>query len=225
MKLLIGIWFMLAAWASAAGLEFASTHNEVTAPADVATVTTNYSFTNKSDSPVTIAKADPSCSCLKVEVSGGKLKYAPGESGVIRITFEMGNFSGTVDKALAVFLDKDPPEKPSIVLTLQVHIPTLITLEPKTLRWDLDGNPEAKTLEILIAEGQTINVTGVKSSSESFKYDLKTLEAGKKYALVVTPVATNSPSIGVIRIETDSKIPRYRVQQAFTQIMKAAPAP
>jgi hypothetical protein len=225
MKSLIGIWLIFAAWASAAGLEFTSTHNEVKAPSDVATVTSSYSFTNKSDSPVTIAKADPSCSCLKVEVSGGKLKYAPGESGVIRITFEMGNFSGTVDKALAVFLDKDPPEKPSIVLTLQVHIPTLITLEPKTLRWDLDGNPEPKTLEILIADGQTINVTGVKSSSESFKYDLKTLEAGKKYSIVVTPVATNAPSIGILRIETDSKTPRYRVQQAFTQIMKSAPAP
>ncbi len=225
MKLLLGIWLALVASVAAAGLEFTSTHNEVQAPPDVATVTSDFSFTNKTNTPVTIAKADPSCSCMKVEISGGKLIYAPGESGVIRITFEMGNFSGTVDKGLAIFLDKDPPEKPSILLTLQVHIPTLVTIEPKTLRWDLDAKPEPKTLQIDIAEGQTIHVTGVKSSSEVFTYELKTLEAGKKYAIVVTPTVTNAPSISVIRIETDCKIPRYQVQQAFTQVMKPSRVP
>jgi hypothetical protein len=225
MKMLIVIWLALAVAASAAGLEFTSTRNEVNAPMDVASVTSDFHFTNKTSAPVSIAKADPSCSCLQVQISGGKLKYAPGESGVIRVTFEMGNFSGTVDKGLAVFLENDPPEKPSIFLTLQVYIPSLITLEPKTLRWDLDGKPEPKSIQILISDGQTIHVTGVKSTAQAVTYELKTVEAGRKYELVVTPVLMNAPSIGVIRIETDSKIPRYQVQQAFTQIVKPAPVP
>jgi Protein of unknown function (DUF1573) len=221
MKVIIGLWLAFTMAMSATGLEFSDLHQKVQAPSDVATVTSDYHFTNKGSAPVGIAKADPSCSCLKVQISGGN---APGESGVIRVTFEIGNFTGTVDKSLAVFLESDPPEKPSIVLSLQVQIPSLVTLTPKTLRWELNGKPEPKTIQIQVADGQIIHVTGVKSAA-AITYELKTLVAGKGYELVVTPVTLDAPSVGVIRIETDSKIARYQVQQAFTQVMKSQNAP
>ena len=106
MKFALGIWLALAACAGAAGLEFSEPVKDVHAPADVATVTESFEFKNHGDKPVTIAKADPTCSCLKVEISGGKLKYAPGESGVVRMTFEMGNFSGIVEKMVAIWLER-----------------------------------------------------------------------------------------------------------------------
>lgn len=223
MKFIIGIWLAAAACVHAAGLEFSEPLKEVNAPADAATVTADFNFTNKGDKPVTIAKADPTCSCLKVQISGGKLKYLPGESGVIRTTFEMGNFAGTVDKVLAIYLDTDPTNKPSLQLTLRVHIPVLIALEPKTVKWETGGKADAQTIQIRIAEGKTIRVTSVKSSSDSFKCELKTLEEGKKYDLVITPQVMDSPAMAVIRIDTDCELKNHRTQQGFAVIHKRSP--
>lgn len=224
MKFAIGIWLTLAALAQAAGLEFTALLKEANAAADAAIVTTDFSFTNKGDKPVTIAKTNPGCSCLKVEISGGKLKYAPGESGVVRTTFDMGNFSGTVDKMVALWIDDDPVDKPSTTLTVRVHIPVLVALEPKTVKWNLGANPDPQTIQIRMAEGKSIRVTGVKSSSPAFKCEVKVLEEGRKYDLIVTPLEMNAPGMSVVRIETDCEISKHRIQQAFAVVRKPSPA-
>lgn len=222
MKFPLVIWLLVSAFVHAAGLEFETMLQEVRAPADAATVTADFKFTNKSDKPITIAKSDTGCSCLSVQVSGGKLKYAPGESGVVRGTFEMGNFSGTVDKVIALWLDDDRPDKPSKSLVVRVHIPVLVALEPKTVRWEIGGKPEPQVIQIRMAEGETIHVTGVKSSSTSFAFDLREIEKGRQYDLVVTPLAIDTPGMAVVRIETDCKVTRHRIQQAFAVVARPA---
>ena len=224
MKVALGLWLTLTAFSQAAGLEFTELLKEVNAQADVNTVTTDFNFKNTGDKPVTIAKTDPGCSCLKVEISGGKLKYAPGESGVVRTTFDMGNFSGTVDKMIALWIDNDPASKPSTTLTVRVHIPVLVALEPKTVKWDLGGKADPQTIQIRMAEGKSIRVTGVKSSSPAFSCEVKALEEGKKYDLIVTPLDIKTPGISVFRIETDCEISKHRVQQAFAVVRKPSPA-
>ena len=224
MKSILGLWLSLAAFVSAAGLEFEKLLVEVHAPADAKTVTADFKFTNKGDKPVTIAKTDPGCSCLSVQISGGKLKYGPGESGVVRTTFDMGNFSGAVDKSIALWIDDDPADKPSMKLDVRVHIPVLVALEPKTLKWNLGGKPEPQTIQIRMAEGKPIRVLAAKSSSAAFSCEVKTVEEGRKYELIVTPLEIGTPGIGVIRIETDCEISKHRVQQAFSIVRKPTAA-
>jgi hypothetical protein len=224
MRFLLGIWFALAAFAGAAGLEFSQPIKDVPAPADVATVTESFEFKNLGDKPVTITKADPTCSCLKIEIAGGKLKYAPGESGVVRVTFEMGNFSGVVEKMVAIWLDGDPEDKPSRSVTVRVHIPVLVAIEPKTVKWVVGDPVLPQTIQIRMAEGQMIHVTGVKSSSELFSTELKTVEKGKKYDLLVTPGETTGPGLSVIRIETDCPVSKHKTQQAFAVVSKSPQA-
>lgn len=224
MKFAISLWLAIAAVTHAAGLDFKSPIQDVKAPADALTVTADFEFTNTGDKPVSIAKTDSGCSCLSVQVSGGKLKYAPGESGIVRATFEMGNFSGTVDKVIALWLDSDPPDKPSQTLTVRVHIPVLVALEPKTVKWEINGKPEPKTIQIRMAEGEEIRVLSVKSSSSGFSFDLKTLEEGRKYDLVVTPLAIDAPTLAVVRIETDCKVARHKTHQAFAVVARPTPA-
>ncbi len=225
MKIGIFIWLALAGFTLAGGLEFTETLKQVNASADAATVTTEFTFTNKGDKPASITKSDSGCSCLKVEILGGKLKYAPGESGVVRTTFEMGNFSGTVDKMVAVWIDDDPVDKPSTQLTVRVNIPILVALEPKTLKWDLGAKADPQTIHIQMAEGNSIHVTGVTSSSEAFACELKTVDDGKKYDLIVTPQTMDVPGMAVIRIETDCAISKHRTQQAFAVVRKASQPP
>lgn len=225
MKWTIGIWLALAAIIQAQGLEFAEMIKNVDAAADASIVTVDFPFTNKGDKPVVIAKSDSGCSCLKIEISGGKLKYAPGESGVVRTTFEMGNFSGTVDKMVALWIDNDAPERPSKQLTVRVHIPVLVGIEPKTVKWDVGAKPEPQVIQIRMAGGKPIHVVGVKSSSDSFSCEVKTLESGQKYDLIVTPKDLNGPGMSVIRIETDCEISKHRTQQAFAVARKPLPTP
>ena len=223
MRIGIFTWLVLAVFTQAGGLEFTETLKEVDAGADATLVTTEFSFTNMGDKPASITKSDSGCSCLKIEISGGKLKYAPGESGVVRTTFEMGNFSGTVDKMVALWIDDDPVDNPSTRLTVRVHIPVLVELEPKTLKWDLGTKADPQIIRIQMAEGKSIRVTGVTSSSESFACELKTVEKGEKYDLIVTPRNIDTPGMTVIRVETDCAISKHRVQQAFAVVRKPSP--
>lgn len=226
MKIAMAIWLSILAFSQAAELSFKELTKDVDAPADARSVTAEFAFTNKSEKPITIAKSDPGCSCLKVEISEGKLKYGPGESGTLRATFDVGNFSGTVDKVIGLWLDSDASSTPTMRLTVRIHIPVLIVLEPtKTLSWTVGEKPEPQTIHIRMAEGETIHVTGVKSSSQNFACEIKNVEDGKKYDLVVTPQDTASPGMTVIRIETDCKIDKHKIQQAFGVVRKAASKP
>lgn len=224
MQKIFSLWLSAALLSHAAGLDFPKASQEINAPADVASVTADFEFSNKSDRPVQIIKSDPGCTCVAVEISNGKLRYEPGESGLIRAKFEMANFSGSVDKVIALWLDQDPAEAPSTILKLRVNIPVLIAVEPKTVKWDIGGKGEPKTIEIKIIEGQTIRVTDVKCSSSEFTSELKTVTEGKHYQLIVTPGNVNSPGIGVIRIETDCPLPKHKTQQAFAVVRKPSPA-
>jgi hypothetical protein len=218
------IWLALIAVIEAGVLDFPNFIKEVHAPADAKTVTADFEFTNRSDKPVSIAKYDSGCSCLAVTIRDGKLRYEPGESGVVRSVFSMGNFSGSVDKIVALWLDNDPMENPSLKLTVRVHIPVLVAMEPKTLKWDLGGKLEPKVIQIRMNHDKPIHVTSVTSTSEAFKHELKTIEDGKSYELVVTPTETESPGLGIFRVETDCDLEKHRIQQAFASVRRPSPS-
>lgn len=220
MKQALFLWLALAAFIHAAALEFENALVEVHAPADAATVTADFKFKNTSGRPVTITKSDPGCSCLSVQVAGGKLKYAPGEEGLVRATFDMGNFSGTVDKMIGIWLNEDPSDRPSVKITVRVHIPAIVAIEPKTLKWAVGGKTEPQTITITMAEGESIQVLSVKSTADAFTVETKAIEKGKRYEVVVTPKSVDAPLLGILRIETDCKIAKHRVQQAFAVVAK-----
>ncbi len=220
MKYALSFWILLTVLVEAGSLQFEKLTQDVDATSEATVVTTDFNFTNKTNKPVTIAKSDPGCTCLKVQISGGKLKYEPGESGTVRATFDVGNATGIVEKVIALWLDSDAPDKPSMKLTAKFHIPVLIQLDPKTLTWQVGAKPEPKIIHIRMAEGKTIRVNSVKSGSPAFSYDLKTVEDGKKYDLVVTPLTIAQPGLSVIRLETDCELTKHRIQQVFAVVRK-----
>ena len=215
---------LFGAIAHAAGLEFPELRKETRAMIDAKSVIVDFPFTNKTSKSVTIAKCDTKCACLKVQVSGGKFTYAPGESGIVRTTMDLGNLLGTQEKSIDLWLDQASADKPSLSLDLVVHIPVVISLDPKTVYWGIDSKPEPKTIHIVMDGGKPINITDVVGPKESFRYELKTLEAGKKYDLIVTPSDTKDPRLSMIRIETDCEISKYKTPQVFAQVRKLTPA-
>lgn len=218
MKLFLSAWIALATTLAASGLKFDESLIEVHAPIDSETVTRDFKFTNAGETTLVIREADAGCSCLAVQVAGGKLSYAPGETGTLRAKFDLGSFQGSVDKQINIWLQGDPDEKPSNTVTMRVHIPLIISLEPRTLKWETDSEPVMQVLEIGMDYEKPIHVKSVVSSNPDFEVKLVTVEEGKKYQVEVTPTRTNTPGLSIIRIETDLEIKKHSIQQSFAAI-------
>ncbi len=223
------LWF--AALPAFAGLKFDETLKTVDAGVDSTDkVTVDFPFKNEGDSQVSIIRYDAGCTCAAAQIKGGKLNYGPGETGVIRLTFDMTNFSGTVEKPAAIWLQGDPADKPSVRLTTRINIPVLVEIEPKTVTWDVGSSPETKTITLTMNHSEPIHVKGVSGSNANFTHELKTVKEGKKYELTITPADTGEVGIAVFHIETDCASPRHRTQRVFSVVRKpaatvAAPAP
>ncbi|MBK1792340.1 DUF1573 domain-containing protein [Persicirhabdus sediminis] len=206
---------------TAAELTFEEPLKEVDAPADAKTVIIEFPFANKSDEIIEITRQDAPCSCLSAQISGGKLIYKPGESGIIKGIFKLGTFSGTVDKSIYLWKKGDPAHKASMTITARINIPEIVQLTPRTLLWELGKEATSKTIDITINNPEPIKITKVDTTSDNFQLDLKTIEAGKKYQLAITPKDSSKPGFASIKIHSDAKIPRFQRLQAFCTIKAA----
>jgi hypothetical protein len=221
MKILPAIFFLLAILPIRAELKFETPVIDAEVSLDAKTLVREYKFTNAGQTPIKITQADAGCSCLAAELAAGKFTYAPGESGTLRATFEIGNFQGTIEKLILIWLEGDAEEAPSAKVTLRVHIPIIIALEPKTLKWELGGSAEMKSIDVMMEHEKPIQISSVTTSNENFTTKIITIEEGKHYKVEVTPQNTAAGGFTMIRIETDSDVEKQRVQQGFAVI--AAP--
>lgn len=221
MKWFVAIWLLGMSLAQGAGLTFSEVRKPLEVGPESNTTSADFTFKNDTDQAVVIRKYKADCSCMSVEIKGAKLRYEPGESGVVRANFDVSAITGSVEKTAMLWLDQDSEEKPSVRLTVDLHIQELIKLEPKSVKWELNDKAQPQVIRIEVAQGQTIKLGDVKASNPMFKSELKVLEEGKRYELVVTPSQTTSPGLCVFRIETDSKYERYKTLQAFAVIRKS----
>lgn len=224
MKTTLLLWSLLASVLSAGGLNFPEATKEIKAPADAVEIVADFPFTNRSDKTVEIKRYDAGCSCMAVGVEGGKLIYQPGESGVIRAKFDMSNYSGDVEKPIAIWLDGDPEKAPSVTLLVKAHIPEVVRIEPKTVKWDVGSPPVAQTIKLVVEGEDKVHVLSVSNSNENFVKELKTIEDGRSYELVITPKDTSITGLSVFRFETDCRIERHKFKQAFASIRRALPS-
>jgi hypothetical protein len=216
--------FALLPFLAQAQLTFDALRKELNAPPDASKISCDFAFENKTDKDIEIARFESTCSCISAQIgNGGKLKYAPGEKGVIRANFDMQNYAGKVDKLVNVWIKGDPDDKPSLNLVVVVNIPVLVELSPKTAEWSLTEKMEPKTIKIKMNHSEPIKITSTSVSNPIFTAELKTITEGKEYDLIVTPVGKldNKAGIGMIHIETDCKIAKQRKQIAFAIVRNA----
>ena len=223
MRTLLAIFTLLSqlAWAE---LEFEAKLVEVHAAADAEQAQIDFKFTNKGDKPVFISHINPDCDCLTIMASGGttlpdkRIRYRPGEAGIIRSEFKIGNKKGQLDQKVLVWLSGDPKDKPSIQLTARIQVPKLINMAPRTLKWEVGEEATTKAIEVVMKHDQPIHITETKTTSPHFTIDLVTVEKGKRYTLNVTPKDTKSPGIGVIQVFTDSNVELQNREQVFAMV-------
>ncbi|MBN8460129.1 MAG: DUF1573 domain-containing protein [Verrucomicrobia bacterium] len=212
---------LLAGLLQAGDLKFEKELVELNLKPEATTADGDFEFTNASDHPVTISRVEKTCSCLNAQVKGGKLIYQPGEKGVVRAAFEVGNIVGTVDKTIAIVLEKQ--ENNPIVLTVRAHVPVLVELGQKTLKWTLNGNPDPQKVTIHMKYPKPIRILKAECNSEMFKTELKTIKEGADYELWITPADMKRTTIGLVRLETDCEIERHKIQQVFAVVRADRP--
>ena len=166
----------------------------------------------------TIISYDALCTCLAGRVEpllpdrSAKLHWKPGEKGVIKARFDTSKFLGTVDKAIELKLKGKEP----VALTVRVHIPQLVQLEPQTLKWEKGGEATEKVIKVKINHDKPIKIISHSANNDSvYPYELKTIKEGWEYEIHVKPSSTAEAGIGVISLRTDSKVAKFKRAAAY----------
>jgi hypothetical protein len=188
-------------------------------------VTNDFKFTNTGSKPIKIKHVEPGCSCITVEFLYGKATYGTGESGVMRVRFKLDNSQGTIDKPIGIFLATDPDDQPSTQVTFRIHIPIAVSLDKKTLNWDIDSQPETQSIRVNMNYDKPVHVTSVSTTDTNFSTEIVTIEKGKTYDVRVTPKSTSKGGLSAILIQSDIEIDRFRSQQAYARILRPAAEP
>ena len=183
---------------------------------DQDTLSVEFPFTVKGPEPVTITQYESACSCLSAEISeNGKLIWKPGEKGVVKGNFKLGTLKGKHDKDILLMVKG---EAQPIRLRAKLDIPHLFVIAPPTLFWDLGGEIKSQTFKVDVKHNSAIKITDITSTSDQFKYELKTLKEGWNYEVKVTPLDLKERAFGLLRIRNDSKFKKHSSAQAFMVI-------
>lgn len=81
-------------------------------------------------------KIDSTCGCTVAALS--QTEYAPGQEGVIRVTYSAGDIAGPTIKHLVVYTN-DPHSGGTVPLTIQAAVVERVACEPKLLALKLRG--------------------------------------------------------------------------------------
>ncbi|MES2595075.1 MAG: DUF1573 domain-containing protein [Verrucomicrobiota bacterium] len=180
------------------------------------TATTDFVFHNKGSKPVKVLKIDSACSCLNASLD--KAVYQPGEKGVGKAEFKLSSFTGRHEKS--VHVQTDDPQQTEWVITFMIEIPEIVKIEPKTLQWWIGDPLEAKTSKVTITGEDPMKILNITSTREQVEFSWKEITPGKEYEVTVKPRSTTEVMLGALKIETDSKIPKYQRQLSFFSVYR-----
>ena len=219
---------LLAVGQSWAGLVFEKPVQAAEVKISESEIGTKFAFKVTGGQPVTITDIRTFCSCVRAQTLDGKMVFQPGESGVIDTAFEVGNFEGELKKEVVV--TTNDPAQPETRLVLEVKIPGMFAISPAQLVWQVGEPPAPKTVRIKVLGDEPVKVTAAVSSRDSMATAVREIAAGKEYEVTVTPATTEAKVLGLVRVETDSRYPRYQKRLVFFNItdkkpVAAIPAP
>jgi hypothetical protein len=175
-----------------------------------------FRFINSGNSPVKIISVAPSCNCTTAELK--QQVYAPGEPGELIVFFNVGNLSGTQRSTVRVQTDES---KDAVhTLEMQVEIPQPVKIQPPQVWWYAGEAITPKSVTIEFQHHQPVKILKVSPAEGKFATELRTLEAGKKYELIIRPTEPLVGGQGLIPVVITSDLPyeRHRVQTVYAGV-------
>lgn len=150
---------------------------------EVGSVTRNsceFKFKNTGDALLKISKVHAPCGCTVAKLD--KKEYAPGESGVLDVTYRSSSGSGMSTKQIFVYNnDKD---KPKVTLSLKAKVVMKVTHEPERLNLFLKGeNAGCPPITLTSRDNRKFSITSFRSSGNVITADFDPSVKAEKFVL------------------------------------------
>lgn len=153
-----------------------------------------FSFRNAGDAPVNIRRIQTNCDCLEARTD--KTIYLPGEAGLVAARFVVGERTGPHERTITVVTDDSPTPKK---LTVRVEVPAPVLPAPRSLEWRIGEEPREQAAILEVAAGLTVRFTETHASNDHVAARLETIEEGRRYRLLVTPLSTAAAANAAVR--------------------------
>ena len=202
--------------AASATMRLDGDHVDVKPKPEDEVATVNFSFKNDGDKPVRILNLESACSCLSATLD--RATYEPGGTGTGKAEFKVSTFVGKQEKTITV--TTDDPKQPEWVITFIMEVPAVVDIEPKMVQWWVGEALSAKEVTVKMTGDQAMTIKNITSTRENVTFSFKEKKPGREYVITVTPKTTADVMIGALKIETDSKIPKYQRQLTFFGVVK-----
>ena len=158
-------------------------------------ITVNHEFrvSNSGNSDLVVNKVIPSCGCTAGKMVPEVLE--PGESGVIKVSFDTTGFSGRKVKTIRLYTND--PESDSVLLTMKGQVEPDTVVEPRQVFMSdvvKDGKEiinGAASVKITAREGTSLSIGKVKTFSKYLR--LTEVTHSKKQKEVKVEVLPNAP--------------------------------
>ena len=163
---------------------------------------------NRGNVPLAIKSIRPSCGCTAIASSLSVIP--PGKSGEIKASFNSANYSGAVQKTIAV--ESNDPKTPASILTIKGTIVEDIQLAPKQLNLGQvqAGVTRKTTITVTNKAKKPLGLIAAKSTLQQVTVTIekKLLKPGESGTLLVstTPRKGDRLLSGYLSITTDSPV-------------------
>ena len=182
------------------------------------TAVAHFKYKNTGDKPVKITNVQPSCGCTIAEPP--KDAIAPGASGEIVATFNIGNRSGEQTKTINV--RTDDTANPAMVLKLKASIPKLLDYSPAFLYWRRGEEHKPKTINVKVGDFPVTKLD-VTSTDPAVKVESAAVPNEKAFRITVTPETGNRPVNAALKIQPD--FPKDAPKTFYANVRVDAPVP
>ncbi|WP_235203649.1 DUF1573 domain-containing protein [Sulfuriroseicoccus oceanibius] len=203
-------------WAGA--LTFESAVVEIPVEPDKNEVSVRFLYENQTGGPVDVVEFRTGCgACLSV---GPKRMVESGGKGHVDALFKVGSKSGAVEKSVTVVMADASGARSEQVLTLRAVVPELVVVSEKKLQWRVGEAGVTRSVEVTMDWESPIRVMAATSTRKNMEVRVVEVVAGQRYRIDVTPFELQGAQLGMIRIETDCPIEKYRKHVIFAQVTR-----
>lgn len=182
---------------SFADIEWATRDKDVAAGKGSAFYKTEFKFVNKNADPVKIKATKSSCGCTVSKVIYNEV--APGNEGVIEVTFNFGHRQGRHTKQIIV--ETDDKDMPVSQLTLTVDIPTVFHSKPAQIIWTVASPASAIPLTVSTDADAGLKFQGVRVTDSIFRSEIVSLNKDGNVDLSLSSVDLSLPKMGSLIID------------------------
>jgi hypothetical protein len=163
-------------------------------------------FTNTGTSTLEITDVHPGCGCTTAGTWDKRVE--PGKTGSIPLQFNSANFGGRVAKTASV--TSNDPEHPTVMLQITGTVWKPIEVTPTMVIFNVSSESEkaeTKVVRIVSNLDEPLTLSDVKVANPTFKAELKTVQPGKEFELLITAIPPFNTSVvsDVVKITTSSK--------------------